>query len=74
MVSQFSLSTATVRNIKNAFSDKTIKMKVDQNVANDMLVDGLGVQWAAELLQDAVQAEKVLSNKYLYWYIAWKHG
>ena len=62
-MSQFSLSTATVRNIKNAFSDTTIKRKVDQNVANDILVEGLGVQCPAELLQDAVQAEKVLSSK-----------
>ena len=52
-MSQFSLSTATVRNIKNAFSDTTIKRKVDQNVANDILVDGLGVQVPAEVLQDA---------------------
>ena len=40
----------------NAFSDKTIKRKVDQNVANDILVEGLGVQCSAELLQDAGEA------------------
>ena len=30
--------------LSNAFSDTTIKRKVDQNVANDILVEGLGVQ------------------------------
>ena len=30
--------------LSNAFSDTTIKRKVDQNVANDTLVGGLGVQ------------------------------
>ena len=39
--------------LSNAFSDTTIKRKVDQNVANDILVDGLGVQVPAEVLQDA---------------------
>ena len=36
--------------------DTTIKRKVDQNVANDSLDEGPGVQRPADLLQDAVQA------------------
>ena len=41
---------------KNAFLESTIKTKVVQNVAIDILVEGQGVRRAAELLHDAVQA------------------
>ena len=41
---------------KNALLDTTIKRKLVQNVATDLLVEGQGVRRAAELLQDAVQA------------------
>ena len=41
---------------KNAFLESTIKTKVVQNVATDILVEGQGVRRAAELLHDAVQA------------------
>ena len=44
---------------KNAFLESTIKTKVVQNVAIDILVEGLGVRRAAELLHDAVQAGSV---------------
>ena len=49
---------------KNAFSDTTIKTKVVQNVANDILVEWPGVRRPAELLQDAVQAGRQPRKKY----------
>ena len=55
-MSRFSASTATVRDIKMHFLESTIKTKVVQNVAIDILVEGQGVRRAAELLHDAVQA------------------
>ena len=41
---------------KNAFLDTTIKRKLVQNVATDLLVEGQGVRRPAELLHNAVQA------------------
>ena len=42
--------------LKIAFSDKTIKTKVVQNVAIGLLLEGPGVWGPAELLQDACEA------------------
>ena len=41
---------------KNAFLDTTIKRKLVQNIATDLLVEGQGVRRPAELLHNAVQA------------------
>ena len=51
------------RELKTAFSDTTIKRKVVQNVATDILADRQGVQRPAELLHDAGQAVHGSSGK-----------